>query len=440
MLKKIFRKPSGKSKQIAKRDHKINVEHTSKAARDICARLQDKGYEAYMVGGCLRDLLSGLKPKDYDVATSATPEQVVRVFPRARIIGRRFRIVHVRQGRELIEVTTFRAHHTQGKARHGQQSDTGILVRDNVFGSLEDDAIRRDFTCNSFYYDPCSEKLFDMCDGFTDLKKGVLRTIGDPYERFKEDPVRMLRAVRFESKLNMELDEDSQDALDINRHMMSEVSPARLFDEVIKVLMTETADTAYNLLVETQLFGELFPASAEAIEADPDLARLIELAMDNTVDRIQQEKGVAPFFLYAALLWPPTKLAYDEFCRSGMPPYEAMESAGRMTLDRQTARIMIPKRFSLPIMDVWKLQTILPRTSPKRASKTAEHQRFRAAYDFLLLREESGEPTDDLGKWWTEYQVTNPIIKTEIPRSAPTSKNRRRRRRPDRDNSNSGNA
>ena len=428
MLKKIFKKSDGKSKKVAKGEHKIKLQQTSKLARDIIARLQENGYEAYMVGGCIRDLLAGLTPKDFDVATSATPEQVVRLFPRSRIIGRRFRIVHVRQGRELIEVTTFRAHHAQGKGRHGQQSHTGILVRDNVFGSLEEDAVRRDFSCNSFYYDPTTETLFDMCNGLADLRKGVLRTIGDPYERFKEDPVRMLRAVRFETKLNLKLDETSCDALAINCHMMSEVSPARLFDEVIKVLMTSSADKAFNKLLETGLFAQMFPATADALDVDPDLIGLIELAMENTVDRIKQEKGVAPFFLYAAILWPPTKLAFDEFCSRGIPPTEAMDQAARMTLDRQAARITIPKRFSIPICDVWKLQTFLPKTSARRAAKTAEHQRFRAGYDFLLLREESGTNTNGLGQWWTEYQEKHPIIRREMPHKAPASRSRRRRR------------
>ncbi len=431
MLKKIFKKPQSKSRQISKRDHNINLEQTSKAARDIIARLQEKGYEAYMVGGCIRDLLSGIIPKDFDVATSATPEQVVRLFPRARIIGRRFRIVHVRQGRELIEVTTFRAHHAQGKAHHGKQSSSGILVRDNVFGSLEEDALRRDFTCNSFYYDPSTETVIDMCNGFADLKKGVLRTIGDPYERFREDPVRMLRAIRFESKLGLKLDKTSQDALSISQHMLTEVSPARLFDEVIKVLMTENADTAYRMLVETRLFDQLFPASSEAIETDPELGTLVELAMKNTVDRIKQDKGVAPFFLYAALLWPPTKLAFDEFCSRGIPAYEAMEAAARMTLERQSARITIPKRFTLPISEVWKLQTVLTRTSPRRAAKTAEHSRFRAAYDFLLLREQSGEISAGLGDWWTEYQKKHSLPNSTESASStkPKLRNPRRRRR-----------
>jgi poly(A) polymerase len=433
VLRKIFKKSSGDSHKISKRDHKIKAAQTSKAARDIVLRLQEKGFEAYMVGGCVRDILSGLKPKDFDVATSAKPEQVVRLFPRARIIGRRFKIVHVRQGRELIEVTTFRAHHTQGKGAHGQQSDTGILVRDNVYGNLEDDAIRRDFTCNSFYYDPSSETLFDMCEGFADLRDGVLRTIGDPYERFREDPVRMLRAVRFEAKLNLELDSESYDALAVNRHMMAEVSPARLFDEVIKVLMTDSADIAFAKLLETGLFDQLFPGTAEAIDADPSLIQLVELAMDNTVERIKQDKGVAPFFLYAALLWPATQLAFDELCSNGMSPSEAMETAARKTLDRQSTRITIPKRFSVPIAEVWKLQTSLPRISPKRASKTAEHPRFRAGYDFLLLREECGAQTNNLGQWWTDYQKANPVVRQEMARTK--TKGRSRRRRPHKNNS-----
>ena len=427
MLKKIFKKNNGNAKQVSVKDHKIRPEQFSKLARDIVHNLQSKGYEAYIVGGCIRDLLSGIKPKDFDVATNATPEQVTRLFPRSRIIGRRFRIVHVRKGRELIEVTTFRAHHTQGKARQGQQSHSGILVRDNVYGSLEEDARRRDFSCNSFYYDPKTETIFDLCDGFADLRKGVLRTIGDPYERFKEDPVRMLRAVRFEAKLDLHLDEDSCDALSVNRHMMAEVSPARLFDEVIKVLLNGSADKAFSKLVDTGLFAQLFPATAEAIETEPQSKLLIENAMHNTVQRIQQDKKVAPFFLYAALLWPPTKLAFDEFCSRGIAPQEAMDKAAQISLERQSARITIPKRFSMPIAEVWKMQIYLSKTSPNRAARTAKHPRFRAGYDFLLLREESGIETNGLGQWWTKYQEENPIEPTPITPRKPRRRSRRNR-------------
>lgn len=428
MLKKIFKKNNGNAKQVSVKDHKIRAEQFSKLARDIVHNLQSKGYEAYIVGGCIRDLLSGIKPKDFDVATNATPEQVTRLFPRSRIIGRRFRIVHVRKGRELIEVTTFRAHHTQGKARQGQQSHSGILVRDNVYGSLEEDARRRDFSCNSFYYDPKTETIFDLCGGFSDLGESTLRTIGDPYERFKEDPVRMLRAVRFEAKLGLQLDEDSCDALSVNRHMMAEVSPARLFDEVIKVLLNESADKAFTQLVDTGLFAQLFPATAEAIEAEPQSKLLIENAMRNTVQRIRQDKKVAPFFLYAALLWPPTKLAFDEFCSRGIAPQEAMDKAARISLERQSARITIPKRFSVPIAEVWKMQIYLSKTSPNRAARTAKHSRFRAGYDFLLLREESGIQTNGLGQWWTEYQEKNPI--EPAPVTPRKTKRRPRRNRP----------
>ncbi len=431
MLKR-FRKNKPDQQVLKKRQHGINKAEISQAACEIVKHLSENGYEAYVVGGCLRDAIMGLHPKDFDVATSATPEQVVKLFPRSRIIGRRFKIVHVRRGRELIEVTTFRGHHESGGGKHAQQAKSGLLVRDNVYGDLEADALRRDFTCNSLYYDPQKELLIDRCNGVADMRNGILRTIGDPWDRFCEDPVRMIRAVRFEAKLGLALDEASQEALEQNRHMMQEVAPARLFDEMIKVLMQAHALDAFNMLYDTGLFEQLFPGPFDALENGPDyLFEMMQLAMRNTETRIAEDKGVAPFFLYSVLLWPAVKIHYDEFIERGIAPADAMRQAGDIALQRQVQRITIPRRFSTSMQDVWFLQTALERITPKRAARTAEHPRFRAGYDFLLLREEGGEQLNDLGQWWTDYQKANPQQKSQMvnQKSGGNSDGKRRRRR-----------
>lgn len=436
MLKKL-RKQKPDQRVLKKRQHGIERSDISAAACEIVEHLAKNGHEAYVVGGCLRDLIMGLHPKDFDVATSATPEQVVKLFPRSRIIGRRFKIVHVRKGRELIEVTTFRGHHEDRGGKHAQQAKSGLLVRDNVYGDLDADALRRDFSCNSLYYDPQRELLIDRCDGVSDLRNGVLRTIGDPWDRFREDPVRMLRAVRFEAKLGLTLDPDSQEAMEHHRQMLQEVSAARLFDEVIKVLLQAHAEEAFDLLYDTGLFEQLFPGPFEAMENGPEqLFDMVKKAMHNTEARIAEDKGVAPFFLYAVLLWPAVKLQFDELTSRGISPAEAMREAGDRALQRQMPRITIPRRFSGSMQDVWFLQTALQRITPKRAARTAEHPRFRAGYDFLLLREESGEKLDELGNWWTDYQMANPGHKINMAeeRSEDEGDKKRRRRRRSRGN------
>ena len=429
MLKKFLNR--GKNTIVLKKSqHKIALEDTSKAAREIVIHLQKNGHEAFIVGGCVRDIIAGLHPKDFDVATSATPEQIVRLFPRSRIIGRRFKIVHVRMNRELIEVTTFRSHHGDGKSRHAQQSQTGLLVRDNVYGDVADDAIRRDFTCNSLYYDPVEQVVIDRCGGVADLRAKLLRTIGDPHERFKEDPVRMIRAVRFQAKLGLKLDKDSIEAIELNRHMLTEVAPPRLFDEIIKLLLNKNAEKAFQLLFDYGLFTPLFPGSAEYLDRHPQWIKLIHQAMHNTADRISQDKTVAPFFLYAVLLWPHVRGVYEELLSRGIPHQEAMSEAADLALSRQSARITIPRRTSVPVSEVWQLQPQMQKITPKRAARISEHARFRGAYDFLLLRETSGENLEGLGQWWTEYQLANPTVRNEMAhQKSDTSDNNRRKRR-----------
>jgi poly(A) polymerase len=427
--------PKGRHSYAA-REHGIHRGDISAFALEVVEILQSHQFEAYIVGGSVRDLLLGLHPKDYDVATNATPEQITRCLPRTRIIGRRFRIVHARKGREVIEVTTFRGHHNSksGKGRHAEQTKSGLLIRDNVYGSLEEDAKRRDFSCNSLYYDPVSGQLLDYCNGLEDIRNGTLHTIGDPYERFREDPVRMLRAVRFEAKLGLKLDEESREALRANRQMMQEVAPARLFDEVIKILLTPYATKAYQDLIDTGLFSELFPSTSEVL-ALPTTSKLLTAAMQNTEQRLADDKGVAPFFLYAVLLWPAVKSQYEQLIERGFLPDEAMSQAGRWVLERQNARIVIPKRFAMPMADMWQLQIRLLDRTPKKAARVASLSKFRAAYDLLILRELAGESLGDSGQWWTQYQETrhqetkSPEQRTEDT-GHKTQPRRRRRRKP----------
>jgi poly(A) polymerase len=431
MLKRLIPKnKKEKSHQYSEREHGIKRYQINQQALEVVETLQSHNHEAYIVGGAVRDLLMGVKPKDFDVATNARPEQITRILPRSRIIGRRFKIVHARSGRDVIEVTTFRGHHDKKlkRGKHAKQAKSGLLVRDNVYGNLEEDARRRDFSCNNFYYDPSNGMLIDYCGGLEDIRQGILQTIGDPHERFCEDPVRMLRAIRFEAKLGLKLDSASAKALVQNKAMIAEVAPARLFDEIIKILLTPYAAAALELLVSTGLFAHLFPATAEQFESDSRTLKLLEAAMENTENRLNDDKRVAPFFLYAVLLWPAVRAQFNQLNQSAASPAEAMDQAGQLTLERQCARILIPKRFSFPMQDMWRLQVLLENRQPGRARRTLGQDKFRAAYDLLLLRESSGEALGGLGDWWTEFQ-SNETADPSDETPEPTEKKPRRRRR-----------
>jgi len=409
----------------------------SPLALNVVDKLLDEGHEAYIVGGCIRDLMLGKKPKDFDVATSARPEQVQKLFRRSRIIGRRFKIVHVEEKRELIEVTTFRGDHKAGNSRHATQSQEGVLLRDNVYGSLQEDSVRRDFSCNSLYFDIDSEEIVDFQDGVRDIKQGVLRTIGDPEERFREDPVRMMRALRFQSKLGLKLDTASHKQLKQNIGMIREVSSARLFDEVIKLLLHESASSAFAMMMDTGLMAQLFPASAIAITERPEKIKLINAAMESTEIRLKSDKSVSPFYLYAVLLWPAVEQEFQEQLSRKQPPVRAMQVAGDKTIASQSSLVSIPRRFSQPMREIWEMQNRL--THRDRAQKLVEHPRFRAAYDFLLIREQAGEDFGGLGDWWTKYQDANQQTRdkmiSELPDKKTSSRRRPRKRKPSSNNS-----
>lgn len=422
------------------RQHSLQRQDISRHAVSVVERLQQAGYEAYVVGGCVRDLLLDLEPKDYDVATSATPEQVRAQFRNARVIGRRFRLVHVHFGREIIEVATFRANHQEDDedSPHASRDENGRILRDNVYGTLDDDAQRRDFTINALYYDPTSERILDHTHGVQDIRNRLVRLIGDPEQRYLEDPVRMLRAVRFAAKLDFEVERHSAEPIQRLAPLLEDVPAARLYEEVLKLFLGGRAEATFDLLLEHDLFAPLFPATADALEDNPDYVEpLIRHALANTDARIAQGKPVTPAFLFAALLWPALPERLAERQAGGLPPVPAMQEAAHDVVWEQCQRIAIPKRFSIPMREIWDMQERLPRRQGRRADQLLEHPRFRAAYDFLLLRESAGEETGGLGDWWTRYQDVGDAERRSMIRelagerdgSAPRKRRRSGRRR-----------
>lgn len=402
---------------IPRSDHQVSRRDISPNCLKVLYRLNEAGYEAYIVGGGVRDILLGLHPKDFDVATDATPEQIKDLFRNSRIIGRRFRIVHVRFGREIIEVSTFRAAHTDSvqvegeslsrKVKHldSARSSSGMLLRDNVYGDIEDDAIRRDFTVNALYYTVQNYEIHDFLNGLKDIQARTLRMIGEPLERYREDPVRTLRAVRLAAKLDFSIDPDTAKPIAEAGQWLESIPAARLFDECMKLFFAGKALPTYQGLCQYGLFAMLFPASAEMLaDGSPEMERFVELALSNTDKRLAESQRVSPYFLLAALLWPAVEKRRGEYLAEGLPEQIAMQEAAQDIIMGQIERTSIPKRFSIPMREIWELQLRLPRRNGKRADTLLRHRRFRAAYDFLLLREEAGKDLDGLGQWWTDYQ------------------------------------
>ncbi|MGN2405941.1 polynucleotide adenylyltransferase PcnB [Pseudomonas syringae] len=450
MLKKLFqsfRSPLRKPQQHTRTtpevlnsgQHSLQRGQFSRYAVNIVERLQNAGYQAYLVGGCVRDMMLNITPKDFDVATSATPEQVRAEFRNARIIGRRFKLVHIHFGREIIEVATFRANHPQDDeeedSNQSSRNESGRILRDNVYGTLEEDAQRRDFTINALYYDPVTERVLDYANGVHDIRNRLIRLIGDPEQRYKEDPVRMLRAVRFAAKLDFGIEKHSALPIRPLAAMLRDIPSARLFEEVLKLFLSGHAASTFEMLVDLELFEPLFPASSKALEYNPTYTHtLISNALINTDLRIKQNKPVTPAFLFAALLWPALPAKVLRAQERGMPPIAAMQEAAHELIIEQCQRIAIPKRFTLPIREIWDMQERLPRRSGKRADLLLDNSRFRAGYDFLLLRESAGEQTDGLGQWWTDYQECNESERRDMirdlsgkPEAAGSAPRKRRR-------------
>ncbi len=415
--------------RIPRSDHIITRSNISENALKVLYRLRKAGYESHLVGGGVRDLLLGREPKDFDVATNATPEEVRALFRNCRLIGRRFRLAHVHFGPEIIEVATFRGRHDGDEEGDGR-IENGIILRDNVYGSIEEDAWRRDFTVNALYYDIDDFSVVDFTGGMADLEAGRLRMIGDPAVRFREDPVRMLRAIRFAAKLGFRIDAASEQAILELRPLLREVPPARLFDEVLKLFLGGYAVETYELLRHYGVFGELFPDTERELEREAGHFphTLIARALANTDRRIEAGRPVTPAFLFAALLWDSVRAAALRLQDEGRSPLESMQIAGDAVVARQVQRVACPKRFSLQSREIWTMQERLTKRNGNAPFRLFELPRFRAAYDFLLLRAESGEPVEELAQWWTRFQEVGEEERRGMISARPGKGKKRRRR------------
>ncbi|WP_257265924.1 polynucleotide adenylyltransferase PcnB [Endozoicomonas sp. ONNA2] len=424
-------------KTVIPRDqHPVSRRYINEHALKVINRLTGHGYEAYLVGGCIRDLYLDLHPKDFDVTTNASPEEVRRLFSNSRLIGRRFKLVHVLFGREMIEVATFRAsheqHHGREKSRH---SKSGRILRDNVYGSMEDDAMRRDFTVNALYYDGRDCSVVDFCNGVDDIRTGTLRLIGDPVTRYHEDPVRMLRAIRFAAKLNFTMAPATEQPIRELGSLLRDIPAARLFDEVLKLLQSGHGVRTFELLQDYQLFDALFPATGHSLQEQDDHAgQLIIEALKSTDRRVRQDRPVTPAFLFAALLWTPMRRMASQLMDQGVPPVPAFQQASMTVITNQCHHTAIPRRFSMVVRDIWDLQVRLEHRQPKLIETLLEHPKFRAAYDFLVLREQSGENLSAAGLWWTQIQELDEhdrhaMIRSLADKGQKTQGRKRRRRR-----------
>jgi poly(A) polymerase len=389
--------------RVPRDQHPISRSNISPGTLKVLYTLKDAGHEAYMVGGGVRDLLAGIEPKDFDIATSAHPEEVRRLFRSCRLVGRRFLIAHVRMGDEILEVTTFRGPITESHER----DETGRILSDNVYGTLEQDAFRRDFTVNALYYDIRDFSIVDFAGGVEDLKQRTLRLIGDPELRYREDPVRMLRAVRIANKLGFALAPETSEPIHRLAALLREIPPARLFDEVLKLFLSREAVSNLQGLRAYGLFSHLLPLTDEALDAgEPSVEALIRKALDNTAARIVADQPVTPAFLYAAMLWPAYAKRLEQLERKqGHAPPVAQSQAAEEVIAHQQLRIAIPKRFSVPMREIWALQPRFENRRGARVKRLLTHPRFRAAYDFLVLRGQAGEPgVAELAQWWTKAQ------------------------------------
>jgi poly(A) polymerase len=425
--------------------HSVSRRSISPAALKVLYRLKDAGYQAFLVGGAVRDLLLGRQPKDFDVVTNAHPEQVKELFRSCRLIGRRFHLAHVRVGPEIIEVATFRASHTVADEDNSVDEDDrrvldnhGRILRDNLYGSIDEDIWRRDFTANALYYNIDDYSIWDYTNGVADAEKRVLKLIGDPETRYREDPVRMLRAIRFAAKLEFTIDAATAKPISELAYMVDSVPAARLFDEVTKLFLAGSGLPGFKLLRQYGLLGHLFADLDEHVERDESSLKLVELGLHNTDARVKEDKSVTPAFLFAVLLWPAVRvhsLKNSRSQESGTLDFGAIQTSFDTICARVVRRVAVPKRFSMTSREVLALQSRFDYRGGRRSLRLLDHPRFRAAYDFLLLRAAAGEVSQEVADWWTELQTlpaeaqVEKVESTSAPKSdAPSAKKRRRRR------------
>lgn len=430
---------------VLERDHHpISRKQISPNAVKVLYKLAEAGYHGFLVGGGVRDLLLGKSPKDFDIATDASPEQLKSLFRNARIIGRRFKIIHLRFGREIIEVTTFRApHDSENKIdddvprrriqnQASAHSTAGMILRDNVYGNIDEDALRRDFTINALYYTIDKFRILDFSTGLDDLESKQIRMIGDPAERYKEDPVRMLRAIRFAAKLGFTIEENTEKPINELAHLLESISTARLFDETIKLMTGGDAVKTFELLRRYRPGDYLFAPTFRALDklSGPP-CKLVDLALKNTDGRLAEGKSVTPAFLFAALLWPVLQLRLESQKSDQGNQHQLFQQAAQEVLMEQIQYTAVPKRFTIAAKEIWELQARLMRDNKRSVEGSFSHPRFRAAYDFLLLREEAGEDLGGRGEWWTQFQLGDTSKNIEqVRRDNEPPKKRRRRRRP----------
>ncbi|HRD48544.1 MAG: polynucleotide adenylyltransferase PcnB [Candidatus Competibacter sp.] len=424
---------------IPRPEHNISRASISPNAVKVLYRLREAGYQACLVGGGVRDLLLGREPKDFDIATDARPEQVYKLFRNCRLIGRRFRLAHVQFGQEIIEVATFRAYSGEdGEDSAGpsvERADDGRILSDNVYGSIEEDAWRRDFTINALYYDINDFAVLDYVGGMADLKAGLIRLIGDPAQHYHEDPVRLLRAVRFAAKLGFRLDPATEAPLHRLGHLLDKIPPARLFDEILKLFLGGSAIQTFELLRHYRLFGWLFPATERCLSHQQQHypKTLLIRALSSTDARLTKGQPVNPAFLFAALLWEPLREQMRHLeTADDLDEQELLQTAAEQVIQAQIRHAALPRRYSLPMREIWALQQRLTITTGKHPLRLLTHPRFRAGYDFLLLRADTDEQAAELADWWTRFlaldeagraQATQPEVKARKGKA-------RRRRKP----------
>ncbi len=422
----------GKWRIYGQPEHGIHRDDLSEAAITVCDGLQRAGYQAFVVGGAVRDLLLGRHPKDFDVATNATPEQVRSVFRRARIIGRRFRLVHVMFRDETIEVSTFRSGHGDPEAddNNARADEHGRLLRDNVFGNQEEDAIRRDFTMNALFYDPTKEEVLDYVSGVADIQKKRVVMIGDPEARYREDPVRMLRAARLAAKLEFSIDPETEKPIAALAPLLDNVPTARLFDEMLKLLLSGHASAGLGKLRALGLHLGLLPVLDKLFD-DPVSRPFVTLALQRTDQRIADDKGVSPPFLFAALFWHPMLWRWQQLETGGVRSLQAMHQAMDDVLDQQRKTLAIPRRLDPLIKELWLSQPRFLQRSKGKAHRNLSHPRFRASYDFFELRAEAGDADKEIADWWERFQFADEDVQESmlLPDDEPKKSKRRRRKK-----------
>jgi poly(A) polymerase len=422
---------------LSRDQHLVSRKKISNSALKVLYRLNSGGYQAYLVGGGVRDIILGLEPKDFDIATNATPEQINDLFKNCRLIGRRFRLAHIVFGREVIEVATFRGHHQstpendENCKNTSKQSEQGMLLRDNIYGSIEEDAERRDFTINALYYSAIDFNVHDFANGVQDIHDRKIRLIGDPETRYREDPVRMLRAIRFATKLDMVISKETETPIRELAYLLENIPAARMFEEFLKLFISGKAVANFHMLRDYNLSQYFFPAAEQLInQASHDYVdHFIALAMKNTDNRIKTNQRVTPAFLIAAVLWYPIQIHIQRLkSQTQLTPQDAFFAAYNEIMSEQQRSIAIPKRFQAMMKDIWILQEKLERRDGKRAFAAFEHPKFRAGYDFLLIRGEiEGGSVQILATWWTDFQKATEETRIQMINLAPSSKSETRR-------------